>query len=117
MVDHCRAFFLDCNGLEYRYETGHRFRITVREVEASPQRPAGLKYALTFLGPDDACLVRYDNSHAPLVPGRPGPEAHDHWHRHGSLATVPYAFRDTETLLADFFADIDAFLPEPLRSR
>lgn len=116
-MDHGRAFFLDCNGLEYRYETGHRYRITARAVDASPERPAGLKYALTFLGPDDACLVRYDNSHAPLVPGRAGPAVFDHWHRHGGLATVPYDFRGVETLLADFFADIDTFLPEHLRSR
>jgi hypothetical protein len=116
-LDHGRAFFLDCNGREYRYETGHRYRIAARALAAAPERPAGLKYALTFLGPDDACQVRCDNGHAPLVPGRTGPATFDHWHRHGGLVTVPCDVRGAETLLADFCADIDPFLPEHLRSR
>jgi hypothetical protein len=113
-VDPCRAFFPECNGLEYYYETGHWYRIECRAVPPSDARPAGLKYALSFFGPGNVCPVRYDNSHRVGV--RCGGAAYDHWHRFARDELVPYAFITIETLLADFFADIDQHLPSHLRS-
>ena len=115
-IDHCRDFFLELDGIIYGYETGHWYKVDCRDVRATSSRPAGLKYSLAFFDPAGICLARYDNSHAPLVPGRPPPAAHDHWHRSGNGDSVPYRFRDVETLLTDFFAAIDAHLPSHLRS-
>jgi len=113
-MDHCRSFFLDCDDLEYRYETGHWYKVECRAVPPSAARPMGMKYALAFFSPGNVCLVRYDNSHSADKRSRQRP--YDHWHRFARDEIVPYEFVDTETLLADFFADVDQHLPPHLRS-
>jgi hypothetical protein len=115
--DHTRQFFTDHDGLTNHYATGHWFKIECKEVPECPERPAGLKYSLAFFGPDDRCLVRFDNSHPIKLWGRPNPVAHDHWHRFtNSEELVPYDFKNVETLLSDFFEAIDRHLPPELRS-
>jgi hypothetical protein len=113
-MDHCRAFFLDCDGLEYRYETGHWYKVESHEVSPSAARPAGLKYVLAFFDPTNVCLVRDDNSHSLDIPS--GQVPYDHWRRFARNELVPYSLIDIETLLDDFFADIDRHLPPQLRS-
>jgi hypothetical protein len=113
-MDHCRAFFLDCDGLEYRYETEHWYKVECRAVPPSAARPMSVKYSLAFFSPSNECLVRYDNSHSADI--RSGQVPYDHWHRFVRDEIVPYVFVDIETLLADFFADIDLHLPSYLRS-
>jgi hypothetical protein len=113
-MDHCRAFFLDCDGLEYRYETGHWYKVECRAVPPIAARPGGLKYALAFFSPSNVCLVRYDNSHSADV--RLDQVPYDHGHRFSRDEIIPYTFTDTETLLANFFKDIDQHLPPHLRS-
>lgn len=115
-MDHCREFFLDCDGLTYQYETGHWYKVECREVRRTPRRPAGLKYSLAFFSSAGVCLVRYDNSHAAKDRGRRQDLPYDHWHRFARDETVPYEFQDVERLLSDFFADIDRQLPPHLRS-
>lgn len=117
-VDHTREFFISHDGFTYYYETGHWYRITCKEVEETAERPAGLKYSLAFFDPGNRCLVRFDNSHAVKVKGRPTPEAYDHWHRvrDGEEEAVLYDFTTIEQLLDDFFAALDRHLPPQLRS-
>lgn len=38
------------------------------------------------------------------------PEAHDHWHRTGDDPGRPYRFIDAETLVDDFFAEVERTL-------
>ncbi len=83
-------------------------KFVVHRVPASPAKPHGLDYSLTLHGPDGKRLVGFDNAH-PVGPSRRA-GAFDHRHR---LATVaPYPYRDAATLLADFWAAVDAVLPE-----
>lgn len=57
-------------------------------------RPHGLKYRLYF-GHGGRCLVRYDN------------ESGKGDHRHIGRRETPYSFRDIDTLIADFLADVE----------
>lgn len=88
-------------------------RFVVRRVPATAERPHGLAYALTLHGPGGERLVGFDNAHS--VRGRAGPggkrgQSRDHRHR---LKTVrPYDYRDAATLLADFWAEVDAVLQQ-----
>ena len=57
-------------------------------------RPYGLKYRLYYGLADGTCVVRYDN------------ETGKGDHRHYSVREEPYPFKDVDTLVADFLADI-----------
>ncbi len=63
--------------------------------ERSSERPHALKYLLYYGLGDGTCVVRYDN------------EAGKGDHRHGKGREERYRFKDVETLLADFLADIE----------
>jgi hypothetical protein len=91
----------------------HWVKFVVKQVAPSPERPHGIRYALTLHGADGERLVGYDNAH-PVSAGR-GPArrtspTHDHRHRHG--VTTPYAYRDAATLIQDFWNDVVAVLRE-----
>ena len=62
--------------------------------EESSDKPHGIKYRLYYGLADGTCLVRYDN------------EAGKGDHRHLGDKEEPYKFRNVETLVADFLADI-----------
>ena len=109
-MDYSKEFFLQNDGLVYEYQTGHWFTVECSEVKQSPERPGGFKYSLAFFDKDDECLVRYDNSHAVNVYGRPNPVAYDHWHRFSDGTLVPYEFKGTEKLLEDFFKAVEKHL-------
>lgn len=62
--------------------------------EASAERPHGMKYRLYYGLTDGTCVVRYDN------------ESGKGDHRHVAGREIRYRFRDVETLVADFLADV-----------
>ena len=62
--------------------------------EASAERPHGMKYRLYYGLTDGTCVVRYDN------------ESGKGDHRHVAGREIGYRFRDVESLVADFLADI-----------
>jgi hypothetical protein len=116
MDDHTRRFFIDHDELTYNYPSGHWYTVKCAEIAESPERPAGLKYALVFFDSEGHCLVRFDNSHAVSVKGKANPVAYDHWHRFTAPEElVPYEFTDVETLLSDFFEAIERYLPSESR--
>lgn len=89
-------------------EGGHWVKFVVTQVPPSPAKPHGLDYSLTLHGPKGERLVGFDNAH-PVVPRGHG-DPQDHRHR---LRTVmSYDYRDAATLLADFWAAVDAVLRE-----
>ena len=94
-------------------ESNHWVRFTVRRVPVTEAKPHGLDYALSLHGPDGERLVGFDNAHPvrdQAGPGGRGRRTHDHRHR---LKTVrPYDYQDAGTLLADFWAEVDAVLKE-----
>jgi hypothetical protein len=89
-------------------EGGYWVRFVVTLVPATAERPHGLDYSLTLHGQSGERLVGFDNAH-PVGKQKRG-DARDHRHR---IRTVkPYDYRDAATLLADFWADVDAVLKE-----
>jgi hypothetical protein len=63
--------------------------------EETPDRQHGMKYRLYYGLPDGTCVVRYDN------------ETGKEDHRHVQGKEEPYRFRNVESLVADFLADIE----------
>jgi hypothetical protein len=68
----------------------------------------GVDCSLTLHGPEGERLVGFDNAHSVARERRGGPQ--DHRHRLRTIRT--YEYRDAATLLADFWATVDAVLRE-----
>ena len=66
--------------------------------EPSDERPHGLKYRLNYCRSDGTTLVRYDN------------EKGKGDHKHIGAEQEPYTIKDIDTLLDDFWRDIDEIL-------
>jgi hypothetical protein len=66
--------------------------------EPSEERPHGLKYRLNFCTADGVTLIRYDN------------EAGKGDHKHVGSVEEPYSFQDLDSLLDDFWRDVDGIL-------
>lgn len=106
---------LDLDGQVLVIDPGGRYwvRFRAKRVPRDSERPHGIDYALTLHGPDGAGVVGFDNAHSVRSTAGPGGRRRaqrDHRHR---LRTVrPYDYRDAATLLADFWAEVEAVLKE-----
>lgn len=109
------AYLLDLDGEEIIYEGGFVARFKVRRVPATPERPHGISYSLTFHAADGRRLMGYDNAHRAPHLGRKFVRrqvAFDHWHRDEADEGRPYRFVNAEELVADFFDEIARILKE-----
>jgi hypothetical protein len=86
----------------------HWVRFTVTRVPATLEKPHGLDYSLTLHGPKGERLVGFDNAHPVGRRKRGKPQDH----QQGPHRVRPYDYRDAATLLADFWAAVDAVLRE-----
>ena len=113
--DETLAYLLDLDGEEIVYDGGFVARFKVKRVAATPVRPHGVSYSLTFHAADGGRLMGYDNAHG--VPHRGArfvraQAAFDHWHRDETDEGLPYQFVSAEKLIADFFDEIARILRE-----
>ncbi len=83
-------------------------RFVVTQVPVTAEKPHGLDYSPTLHGPTNERLVGFDNAHP--VGGQRRGEAQDHRHQLGVVG--PYDYGDAATLIADFWAVVDAVLRE-----
>jgi hypothetical protein len=102
---------LDLDGFLAEVGGGFWVKIVARRVPADAARPHGVSYSLTLHESGGRRVFGIDNAHA--VPARRGPSgrsaaACDHLHREDAVR--PYAYRDAESLLDDFWREVDAFL-------
>ena len=99
---HGQVFVVDLDG-----------KYWVKRVDPTPERPHGLSYSLTLHTESGERLVGFDNAHSVQPAAGPAGKSrrrHDHKHR---LRTVrPYDYEDAATLLADFWAEVDAVLKQ-----
>jgi hypothetical protein len=114
-ADATLEFLLDFDGRSHYYAGGYWLKFRIVKVQASAEKPHGLDYSFTLHGPDGRRLVGFDNAHS--VSGSTGrfklrSLARDHWHRTESDSGRPYAFRDAEGLISDFFAEVERVLQE-----
>lgn len=113
--DHGLEFLLAFNGRIHHLEKGYWLKFEITRGEATAERPHGLSYSFTLHAPDGARLVGFDNAHN--VPARGSRfkrrgKAVDHWHRTGKDPGRPYVFKDAETLIDDFFDEVERVLRE-----
>jgi hypothetical protein len=107
------GILIDLDGESFAVDEAGNYtvRFVVKQVPASPERPQGLSYSLTLHDENGVRVVGFDNAHmAPSGKRRGRGTARDHWHR--LLNIRPYEYRDAATLLADFWAEVRAFLKE-----
>jgi hypothetical protein len=113
--EHALEFLLAFDGRVHLFERGYWAKFEVRRTEPTPERPHGLRYALTLHGPDGGRLIGFDNAHAVALRGsrfRKPPVEHDHWHRTGDDQGRPYPFTSVVQLLLDFEAEVTRVLRE-----
>ncbi len=114
-AEHGLEFLLAFDGRIHHLEAGYWLKFEIKRVAASKERPHGLRYSFTLHAPDGKRLVGFDNAHGvPARGGRfkPASQASDHWHRTERDPGRPYAFKDAETLIEDFFNEVERVLAE-----
>ena len=107
------ARLLDLDGEIMEVGGGCWVALRVKRVPDSPGKPHGIDYSLALIGPRDERLICYDNAHpvkAGRGPGKKKPKAGDH--RHIRDRSQPYAYVDAETLMRDFWTDVESVLKE-----
>lgn len=113
--DYGLEFLLAFDGRIHHLEEGYWIEFRIKRVKAARERPHGLSYAFTLHTPDGTRLVGFDNAHGVPAAGsrrKRRPAAHDHWHRTEEDPGRPYAFKDAETLIDDFFDEVERVLGE-----
>ena len=103
--------FLDLDGFLAEVGGGFWVKIVAHHVPPDGSRPHGVSYSLTLHESGGRRVFGIDNAHA--VPSRRGPSgrsaaAQDHLHR--EEAVRPYAYRDADSLLDDFWREVNALL-------
>jgi hypothetical protein len=87
----------------------------IERVMVAKQRPHGLSCSFTLHAPDGTRLVGFDNAHGVSATGgrfKRKPPASDHWHRTETDPGRPYQFKNAETLIDDFFGEVERVLDE-----
>jgi hypothetical protein len=111
--EHTLEFLLAFDGRRHWYDGGYFLRFQIKRVAKTSERPHGLRYSFTLHNPQGTRVIGFDNSHG-VRRGkrRPKVPAVDHWHRTARDKGRPYAFKDAETLVNDFFIEVERVLTE-----
>src|ERR1700674_1392123 len=108
-------FLLAFDGRIHHLEEGYWIKFEIKRVKAAEERAHGLSYSFTLHAPDGTRLVGFDNAHVVPATGsrfkRP-PDTNDHWHRTENDPGRPYQFKDAETLIDNFFGEVERVLGE-----
>ena len=113
MDDHGLEFLLAFDARIHLLEKGYWLKFEIKRVDTETARPHGLRYSFTLHAPSGKRLLGFDNAHAVPALGsrfKPEPVVHDHWHRTENDPGRPYRFTDAETLVEDFFVEVERVL-------
>jgi hypothetical protein len=102
---------LDLDGFLAEIGEGYWVKITVRRVPSDATRPHGIAYSLTLHDPGGDRVFGIDNAHVvrrTRGPGGRASAARDHLHRGETVR--PYAYRDADTLMDDFWREVEAIV-------
>ncbi len=101
---------LDLAGERIVFEDGSWVKFEARQVNATPERPYGIEYSLTYHDQHNRRILGFDNAHV-VQPARRGYRGrrveYDHQHAHPADKGAPYDFESPEQLLTDFWRAID----------
>lgn len=114
-AEHTLEFLLGFSGRIHRYARGYWLKFAITKTAESEERPHGLSYSFTLHGPDNRRLVGFDNAHSVPAKGarfKKRPKTRDHWHRTETDEGRPYEFKDAETLIDDFFDEVERVLKD-----
>ncbi len=106
-------FLLGFDGRVHLLEKGYWLKFEIKRVDADSAKPHGLRYSFTLHAPGGKRLLGFDNAHAAPALGsrfKRRPAEHDHWPRTEDDSGRPYVFVDAETLLDDFFREVERVL-------
>ena len=107
-VDYELEALLSLDGLEFQFAGGFRVKIAAQQVEATRNRPQGIKYSLTLHEPAGQRIYGLDNAHA----ARHRRPEFDHRHVYGARRVTAYAYMGPVRLLEDFYAEVERILRE-----
>ena len=102
---------LDLDGFIAEVGGGFWVKIVVRRVPPDTDRPHGISYTLTLHDAAGLRVFGIDNAHLIRVtrgPASRSSTARHHLHRGESVR--PYAYRDADTLMDDFWREVEAIL-------
>jgi len=113
--DYGLEFLLAFDGRIHHLEEGYWIKFEIKRVEATKKRPHGLSCVHAARAGRYATGRLRQRAHG--VPARGSrfklrPEASDHWHRTETDPGRPYAFKDADTLLRDFFREVRRILAD-----
>ncbi len=114
-AEYTLEFLLAFDGRIHHLEKGYWIKFEIKRVRVAKERPHGLSYSFTLHAPDGARLIGFDNAHnVPAVGSKfkRSPKTSDHWHRTENDPGRPYAFKDADTLLQDFFREVRRILAD-----
>jgi hypothetical protein len=103
------------DGRIHYLDHGYWIKFAISRVEATAERPHGLRYSFTLHDATGTRLVGFDNAHGvpPLGPRyQKGNTEYDHWHRTKNDEGRPYAFTTADQLLVDFEREVHRVLAE-----
>jgi hypothetical protein len=102
---------LDLDGWIAEVGGGFWVKIRARRVPPDPDRLHGIMYSLTLHRPSGERVVGYDNAHALTTKvGLGSRRSTQNDHRHVRGRSTPYEYKDAETLLDDFWRDVERVL-------
>jgi hypothetical protein len=102
---------LDLDGLLAEVGGGFWVKIVARRVPPDANRPHGLSYSLTLHEPGGRRVFGIDNAHVVrIVTGPAGRKGASSDHLHRSDSVHRYAYRDADTLISDFWQEVEAVL-------
>jgi hypothetical protein len=108
-------YLLAFDGRVHYFDKGYWLKFEIKRVEATAERPHGLRYSFTLHAPEGRRLMGFDNAHGVPPQGsrfnKPSAE-HDHWHRTEDDEGRPYVFTTADQLLVDFEAEVERVLKE-----
>ena len=88
-------------------------KFEVKRVPAIAEKPHGLDYSLTLHGGDGVRLLGFDNAHPIREGAGPGARTRiEYDHKHRGERVRFYDYKDSMSLLADFWTEVEAILKE-----
>ena len=106
-------FLLAFDGRIHYLEENYWIKFEIKRVQSSEERPHGLSYSFTLHAPSGKRLIGFDNAHGVAARGsryKTRQRTRDHWHRTEDDSGRPYQFVNVETLLDDFFSEVERVL-------
>jgi len=101
------------DGVRFVVEGAYWVKFHVKQVTVAPERPHGLDYSLTLHDGNGERVIGFDNAHPVREGTGPGTRTRiEYDHKHKGDRVRFYSYADAESLLTDFWTEVDRLLEE-----